>query len=147
MLLQLTSQFLFQQPLMFHLKVPAVGVQATLHTHSLCHLTHSHEEAARYKLCQVKHTPLMFSTHTQIISTTNHFLMLYFQTVVASGLDGGMPVESGSSAAARQAKQKRKSHSLSIRRTNSTEQERSGLQRDMLEGQVTTYTVKLHNNQ
>ncbi|XP_034744440.1 WD repeat-containing protein 37 isoform X3 [Etheostoma cragini] len=46
-----------------------------------------------------------------------------------------MPVESGSSAAARQAKQKRKSHSLSIRRTNSTEQERSGLQRDMLEGQ------------
>ena len=47
-----------------------------------------------------------------------------------------MPVESGSSAAARQAKQKRKSHSLSIRRTNSTEQERTGLQRDMLEGQV-----------
>ncbi|XP_061587677.1 WD repeat-containing protein 37 isoform X2 [Cololabis saira] len=46
-----------------------------------------------------------------------------------------MPVESGSSAAARQAKQKRKSHSLSIRRTNSTEQDRSGLQRDMLEGQ------------
>ncbi|XP_034411703.1 WD repeat-containing protein 37 isoform X2 [Cyclopterus lumpus] len=46
-----------------------------------------------------------------------------------------MPVESGSSAAARQAKQKRKSHSLSIRRTNSTEQERFGLQRDMLEGQ------------
>lgn len=49
-----------------------------------------------------------------------------------------MPVESGSNAAARQAKQKRKSHSLSIRRTNSTEQDRSGLQRDMLEGQVTT---------
>uniref|UniRef100_A0AAQ5ZPV7 WD repeat domain 37 n=1 Tax=Amphiprion ocellaris TaxID=80972 RepID=A0AAQ5ZPV7_AMPOC len=46
-----------------------------------------------------------------------------------------MPVESGSSAAARQAKQKRKSHSLSIRRTNSTEQDRSGLQRDMVEGQ------------
>ncbi|XP_069367622.1 WD repeat-containing protein 37 isoform X2 [Paralichthys olivaceus] len=46
-----------------------------------------------------------------------------------------MPVESGNSAAARQAKQKRKSHSLSIRRTNSTEQERSGLQREMLEGQ------------
>lgn len=61
---------------------------------------------------------------------------LYFQSVVASSLDGGMPVESGSSAAARQAKQKRKSHSLSIRRTNSTEQDRSGLQRDMLEGQV-----------
>lgn len=47
-----------------------------------------------------------------------------------------MPVESGSNVAARQAKQKRKSHSLSIRRTNSTEQDRSGLQRDMLEGQV-----------
>lgn len=47
-------------------------------------------------------------------------------------------MESGSNAAARQAKQKRKSHSLSIRRTNSTEQDRSGLQRDMLEGQVTT---------
>ncbi|KAM7379790.1 hypothetical protein PAMP_005316 [Pampus punctatissimus] len=58
-----------------------------------------------------------------------------FETVVTSDLVGGMPVESGSSAAARQAKQKRKSHSLSIRRTNSTEQERSGLQRDMLEGQ------------
>ncbi|KAJ8272478.1 hypothetical protein GJAV_G00089560 [Gymnothorax javanicus] len=46
-----------------------------------------------------------------------------------------MPVESGSSAVARQAKQKRKSHSLSIRRTNSTEQDRAGLQRDLLEGQ------------
>lgn len=54
-------------------------------------------------------------------------------------------MESGSSAAARQAKQKRKSHSLSIRRTNSTEQDRSGLQRDMLEGQVTTYTATTHN--
>lgn len=63
-------------------------------------------------------------------------MILYFQSVVASSLNGGMPVESGSSAAARQAKQKRKSHSLSIRRTNSTEQDRSGLQRDMLEGQV-----------
>lgn len=51
-----------------------------------------------------------------------------------------MPVETGSSAAARQAKQKRKSHSLSIRRTNSTEQDRSGLQRDMLESQVTAPT-------
>uniref|UniRef100_A0A8C5U6K1 WD repeat-containing protein 37 n=1 Tax=Malurus cyaneus samueli TaxID=2593467 RepID=A0A8C5U6K1_9PASS len=46
-----------------------------------------------------------------------------------------MPIESGSCASARQAKQKRKSHSLSIRRTNSSEQERAGLQRDMLEGQ------------
>lgn len=50
-------------------------------------------------------------------------------------MDADMP-ESGISVAARQAKQKRKSHSLSIRRTNSTEQDRSGLQRDMLEGQV-----------
>uniref|UniRef100_A0A3B1KD62 Uncharacterized protein n=1 Tax=Astyanax mexicanus TaxID=7994 RepID=A0A3B1KD62_ASTMX len=46
-----------------------------------------------------------------------------------------MPVESGNSGAARQAKQKRKSHSLSIRRTNSTEQERPPIHRDMLEGQ------------
>ncbi|KAM4828490.1 WD repeat-containing protein 37 isoform 2-T5 [Thomomys bottae] len=46
-----------------------------------------------------------------------------------------MPTESGSCSTARQAKQKRKSHSLSIRRTNSSEQERSGLPRDMLEGQ------------
>lgn len=49
---------------------------------------------------------------------------------------GVMPVESGNSAAARQVKQKRKSHSLSIRRTNSTEQDRPGMQRDMMEGQV-----------
>lgn len=47
-----------------------------------------------------------------------------------------MPTESGSCSAARQAKQKRKSHSLSIRRTNSSEQERPGLPREMLEGQV-----------
>uniref|UniRef100_A0A8D1JL44 WD repeat-containing protein 37 n=1 Tax=Sus scrofa TaxID=9823 RepID=A0A8D1JL44_PIG len=46
-----------------------------------------------------------------------------------------MPTESGSCSAARQAKQKRKSHSLSIRRTNSSEQERTGLPREMLEGQ------------
>uniref|UniRef100_A0A8D0A920 WD repeat domain 37 n=1 Tax=Sander lucioperca TaxID=283035 RepID=A0A8D0A920_SANLU len=57
-----------------------------------------------------------------------------------------MPVESGSSAAARQAKQKRKSHSLSIRRTNSTEQERSGLQRDMLEGQDSKLPLSLRSN-
>lgn len=49
-----------------------------------------------------------------------------------------MPLEGGSSASARQAKQKRKSHSLSIRRTNSTEQDRSALQRELLEGQVIT---------
>uniref|UniRef100_A0A8C5XE17 WD repeat-containing protein 37 n=1 Tax=Microcebus murinus TaxID=30608 RepID=A0A8C5XE17_MICMU len=46
-----------------------------------------------------------------------------------------MPTESGSCSTSRQAKQKRKSHSLSIRRTNSSEQERTGLPRDMLEGQ------------
>ncbi|XP_014869343.1 WD repeat-containing protein 37 isoform X5 [Poecilia latipinna] len=46
-----------------------------------------------------------------------------------------MPVESSSSSGSRQTKQKRKSHSLSIRRTNSTEQDRSGLQRELLEGQ------------
>lgn len=72
------------------------------------------------------------SLHLQVAPS----LFVLFQVAVTSGLDGRMPVESGSSAAARQAKQKRKSHSLSIRRTNSTEQERSGLQRDMLEGQV-----------
>lgn len=60
-----------------------------------------------------------------------------FQSVVVVG-PGGMPVETVSSTAARQAKQKRKSHSLSIRRTNSTEQDRSGLQRDMLESQVSS---------
>lgn len=43
-----------------------------------------------------------------------------------------MPVES-SSVASRQSKQKRKSHSLSIRRTNSTEQERSGLHWSLLD--------------
>ncbi|XP_067863907.1 WD repeat-containing protein 37 isoform X3 [Heptranchias perlo] len=46
-----------------------------------------------------------------------------------------MPIESGNSAAARQVKQKRKSHTLSIRRTNSSEQERVASQREMLEGQ------------
>ncbi|XP_063466064.1 WD repeat-containing protein 37 isoform X4 [Symphalangus syndactylus] len=46
-----------------------------------------------------------------------------------------MPTESASCSTARQTKQKRKSHSLSIRRTNSSEQERTGLPRDMLEGQ------------
>uniref|UniRef100_A0AAY4B4M7 WD repeat-containing protein 37 n=1 Tax=Denticeps clupeoides TaxID=299321 RepID=A0AAY4B4M7_9TELE len=58
----------------------------------------------------------------------------------------GMPVESGNSAAARQAKQKRKSHSLSIRRTNSTEQERPGGVRDMLEGQDNKLPLSLKSN-
>ncbi|XP_035285984.1 WD repeat-containing protein 37 isoform X2 [Anguilla anguilla] len=57
-----------------------------------------------------------------------------------------MPVESGSGAAARQAKQKRKSHSLSIRRTNSTEQDRAGLQRDMLESQDSKLPLSLRTN-
>ncbi|XP_043920619.1 WD repeat-containing protein 37 [Protopterus annectens] len=56
-----------------------------------------------------------------------------------------MPAESGSSAAARQSKQKRKSHSLSIRRTNSSEQERAGLQREMLEGQDSKLPVPVRN--
>lgn len=52
-----------------------------------------------------------------------------------------MPVEggssSGSASAARHPKQKRKAHSLSIRRTNSTEERPPGILRgDMLEGQV-----------
>uniref|UniRef100_A0A673H497 WD repeat-containing protein 37 n=1 Tax=Sinocyclocheilus rhinocerous TaxID=307959 RepID=A0A673H497_9TELE len=57
-----------------------------------------------------------------------------------------MPVESGNSAAARQVKQKRKSHSLSIRRTNSTEQDRPGMQRDMLEGQDSKLPMALRSN-
>ncbi|XP_073720175.1 WD repeat-containing protein 37 isoform X1 [Misgurnus anguillicaudatus] len=57
-----------------------------------------------------------------------------------------MPVESGNSAAARQVKQKRKSHSLSIRRTNSTEQDRPGMQRDMLEGQDSKLPMAIRSN-
>ncbi|XP_061695781.1 WD repeat-containing protein 37-like isoform X2 [Syngnathoides biaculeatus] len=69
-----------------------------------------------------------------------------------------MPVESGSgsiggsggggTSAVRQAKQKRKSHSLSIRRTNSTEQERAGfLQRDMqLDTQDSKLPLSLRSN-
>lgn len=61
-----------------------------------------------------------------------------------------MPVEGGSSSgssalAARHPKQKRKAHSLSIRRTNSTEERPPGILRgDMLEGQVSdTHTSAL----
>ncbi|XP_017165426.1 WD repeat-containing protein 37 isoform X6 [Poecilia reticulata] len=57
-----------------------------------------------------------------------------------------MPVESSSSSGSRQAKQKRKSHSLSIRRTNSTEQDRSGLQRELLEGQDSKLPLTLRTN-
>uniref|UniRef100_A0A8C2CXF1 WD repeat-containing protein 37 n=1 Tax=Cyprinus carpio TaxID=7962 RepID=A0A8C2CXF1_CYPCA len=57
-----------------------------------------------------------------------------------------MPVESGNSTAARQVKQKRKSHSLSIRRTNSTEQDRPGMQRDLLEGQDSKLPMALRSN-
>ncbi|XP_023191299.1 WD repeat-containing protein 37 isoform X1 [Xiphophorus maculatus] len=57
-----------------------------------------------------------------------------------------MPVESSSSSGSRQAKQKRKSHSLSIRRTNSTEQDRSGLQRELLEGQDSKLPLSLRTN-
>uniref|UniRef100_A0A8C6PQD7 WD repeat-containing protein 37 n=1 Tax=Nothobranchius furzeri TaxID=105023 RepID=A0A8C6PQD7_NOTFU len=60
--------------------------------------------------------------------------------------DFSLLLSSGSNVAARQAKQKRKSHSLSIRRTNSTEQDRSGLQRDMLEGQDSKLPLSLRSN-
>uniref|UniRef100_A0A3B3ZAR6 WD repeat-containing protein 37 n=1 Tax=Periophthalmus magnuspinnatus TaxID=409849 RepID=A0A3B3ZAR6_9GOBI len=53
-----------------------------------------------------------------------------------------MPVESSSSSAARQAKQKRKSHSLSIRRTNSTEQER----RELMETQDSKLPLSMRSN-
>ncbi|XP_068437578.1 WD repeat-containing protein 37-like [Clinocottus analis] len=62
-----------------------------------------------------------------------------------------MPVEggssSGSTSAARHPKQKRKAHSLSIRRTNSTEDRPPGFQRgDMLEGQDSKLPPSLRNN-
>uniref|UniRef100_A0A8D3BMR7 WD repeat-containing protein 37 n=1 Tax=Scophthalmus maximus TaxID=52904 RepID=A0A8D3BMR7_SCOMX len=62
-----------------------------------------------------------------------------------------MPVEggssSGSASAARHPKQKRKAHSLSIRRTNSTEDRSPGVQRgDMLEGQDSKLPLSLRNN-
>ncbi|XP_034027707.1 WD repeat-containing protein 37 [Thalassophryne amazonica] len=62
-----------------------------------------------------------------------------------------MPVEggssSGSTSAARHPKQKRKAHSLSIRRTNSTEDRPAGIQRgDMLEGQDSKLPLSLRNN-
>ncbi|KAF3836135.1 hypothetical protein F7725_028693 [Dissostichus mawsoni] len=62
-----------------------------------------------------------------------------------------MPVEggssSGSASAARHPKQKRKAHSLSIRRTNSTEERPAGIQRgDMLEGQDSKLPLSLRHN-
>ncbi|KAM4543860.1 WD repeat-containing protein 37 [Fundulus diaphanus] len=62
-----------------------------------------------------------------------------------------MPVEggsgSGSASAARHPKQKRKAHSLSIRRTNSTEERPPGILRgDMLEGQDSKLPLPLRNN-
>lgn len=57
-----------------------------------------------------------------------------------------MPVESSSSLAARQSKQKRKSHSLSIRRTNSTEQERAGLHRDLIDAQDSKLPMSMRTN-
>uniref|UniRef100_A0A8D0ALJ9 WD repeat-containing protein 37 n=1 Tax=Sander lucioperca TaxID=283035 RepID=A0A8D0ALJ9_SANLU len=62
-----------------------------------------------------------------------------------------MPVEggssSGSASAARHPKQKRKAHSLSIRRTNSIEERPLGIQRgDMLEGQDSKLPLSLRNN-
>lgn len=62
---------------------------------------------------------------------------------------GGMPGEGGSSSgsalAGRHPKQKRKAHSLSIRRTNSTEERPLGILRgDMLEGQVRNTHTHTH---
>uniref|UniRef100_A0A8C3ARF4 WD repeat-containing protein 37 n=1 Tax=Cyclopterus lumpus TaxID=8103 RepID=A0A8C3ARF4_CYCLU len=62
-----------------------------------------------------------------------------------------MPVEggssSGSASAARHPKQKRKAHSLSIRRTNSIEDRPPGFQRgEMLEGQDSKLPPSLRNN-
>uniref|UniRef100_A0AAX7UAT9 WD repeat-containing protein 37 n=1 Tax=Astatotilapia calliptera TaxID=8154 RepID=A0AAX7UAT9_ASTCA len=62
-----------------------------------------------------------------------------------------MPVEggssSGSASAARHPKQKRKAHSLSIRRTNSTEERPGGIQRgDMLDGQDSKLPLSLRSN-
>ncbi|XP_068199975.1 WD repeat-containing protein 37 isoform X2 [Antennarius striatus] len=62
-----------------------------------------------------------------------------------------MPVEGGSSSssalAARHPKQKRKAHSLSIRRTNSTEERPQGILRgDMLEGQDSKLPLSVRNN-
>uniref|UniRef100_A0A8C7YJU3 WD repeat domain 37 n=1 Tax=Oryzias sinensis TaxID=183150 RepID=A0A8C7YJU3_9TELE len=62
-----------------------------------------------------------------------------------------MPVEGGSSSgsgsAARHPKQKRKAHSLSIRRTNSTEDRPPGVLRgDMLEGQDSKLPPAVRNN-
>uniref|UniRef100_A0A8D0ACJ6 WD repeat-containing protein 37 n=1 Tax=Sander lucioperca TaxID=283035 RepID=A0A8D0ACJ6_SANLU len=55
--------------------------------------------------------------------------------------------DSGSASAARHPKQKRKAHSLSIRRTNSIEERPLGIQRgDMLEGQDSKLPLSLRNN-
>ncbi|XP_073486000.1 WD repeat-containing protein 37 isoform X1 [Aquarana catesbeiana] len=56
-----------------------------------------------------------------------------------------MPTESGSWSAARQTKQKRKSNSLTLKRTNSSEQDRPGLQRDLLEGQDSKLPSSVRN--
>uniref|UniRef100_A0A8C5BN86 WD repeat-containing protein 37 n=1 Tax=Gadus morhua TaxID=8049 RepID=A0A8C5BN86_GADMO len=53
---------------------------------------------------------------------------------------------SSSASAARHPKQKRKAHSLSIRRTNSTEERPPGMHRDMLEGQDSKLPLSLRNN-
>ncbi|XP_033841910.1 WD repeat-containing protein 37 isoform X2 [Periophthalmus magnuspinnatus] len=60
-----------------------------------------------------------------------------------------MPVEGGASSASasRHPKQKRKAHSLSIRRTNSTEDRPLGMHRgDMLDGQDSKLPLALRNN-
>ncbi|XP_023660505.2 WD repeat-containing protein 37-like isoform X6 [Paramormyrops kingsleyae] len=60
-----------------------------------------------------------------------------------------MPVEGGSAGGGggvRRAKQKRKSHSLSIRRTNSTEQERPGTLRDAVDAQDSKLPMSVRSN-
>lgn len=58
-------------------------------------------------------------------------------------MEGGS--SSGSASATRHPKQKRKAHSLSIRRTNSTEERPGGIQRgDMLDGQVREKYAQFH---
>lgn len=60
-------------------------------------------------------------------------------------MEGGS--SSGSASAARHPKQKRKAHSLSIRRTNSTEDRPLGIHRgDMLDGQDSKLPLALRNN-
>ncbi|KAL4624656.1 WD repeat-containing protein 37-like [Arapaima gigas] len=61
-------------------------------------------------------------------------------------LEGAGSSGGGSGGVGRQPKQKRKSHSLSIRRTNSAEQERTAPHRDTLDTQDSKLPMSLRNN-